>query len=145
MKKRILLVMAILSTSLLATSGNITLSGTPSGEGTSDTTTISLAGKAVKAVSVESDVTEVNFGTVMLGKTATTSVGLTVGGEKDFKVQLTTNENEITNIVVTGLEEMVTLTSSTEGIAVPMTLAYKPTTAGETLNATLTVTATYAD
>lgn len=143
MKKRILLAMAILSTSLLAASGEIALSGTISGEGTTASKNIALTGKAVKAVSLESDIETVDFGTVMLGKTATTSVGLTVGGEKDFKVQLSTEP--VSNIVVTGLTDKITLTSSTETVAVPMTLAYTPTTAGETLSTTLTVTASYID
>lgn len=133
MKKRILLAMAILSTSLLAAPG------------TTATKNISLTGRAVKAVSVGSDTDSVDFGTVMLGKTATSSVGLTVGGEKDFKVQLSTNADNITNITVTGLEDKVSLTSSTTTVEVPMTLAYTPTAAEEELNATLTVTATYAD
>lgn len=143
MKKRILLTMAILSTSLLAASGDITVSGAPSGVGTTATKEISLTGKAVKAVSVESDTNSVDFGTVMLGKTATTSVGLSVGGEKDFKVKLSTNE--IANVVVTGLENAVTLVSSDATQEVPMTLAYTPTAAGEGLTATLTVTASYTD
>lgn len=147
MKKRILLAMAILSTSLLAASGDVVLSGTPdiNATGTTATKDIQLTGKAVKAVSVESDIPAVDFGTVMLGKTATTSVGLTVGGEKDFKVQLSTNADDITNIAVTGLDEKVTLTSSETLETVSMTLAYTPKTAGEVLNETLTVTATYAD
>lgn len=143
MKKRILLAMAILSTSLLAAPGDIIVSGAVSGVGTTATKDIQLTGKAVKAVSVESDTNSVNFGTVMLGKTATTSVGLKVGGEQDFKVQLSTND--ITNIAVKGLEGEVSLTSSTETMPVEMTLAYTPTVAGEILNETLTVTATYAD
>ncbi|MEG0237343.1 hypothetical protein [Cetobacterium sp.] len=145
MKKRILLAMAILSTSLLAASGNITVSGKPNTSitGTTATTDISLTGRAVKAVTVGSDIPSVDFGTVMLGKTATTSVGLIVGGEKDFKVQLSTNE--IANVVVTGLENAVTLVSSDTTQEVPMTLAYTPTATGEELTTTLTVTASYTD
>lgn len=141
--KKIIFMGLVISLSALGASGDITMSGSISGEGTTATKDIALSGRAVKPVTVDSDIAAVDFGTVMLGKTATTSVELAVGGEQNFKVQLSTAP--INNITVTGLEEKVTLTSSSETVAVPMTLAYTPTAAGETLNATLVVTASYTD
>ncbi|MGL4901714.1 MAG: hypothetical protein ACRC3I_01355, partial [Cetobacterium sp.] len=104
---------------------------------------IGLTGKAVKAVSLSSDIDSVDFGTVMIGKTASTSLDLILGGEKDFKVQL--SAADIPNVVITGLENSVTIADSAATQNVPMTLAYTPTEAGEELNATLTVTAAYTD
>ncbi|MGL5426683.1 MAG: hypothetical protein ACRDAS_02105, partial [Cetobacterium sp.] len=70
-----------------------------------------------------------------------TSVDLIVEGEDKFLVALTTNPIE--NVVVTGIENKVTL--GTTASTVPMTLAYTPTDVSQTLAATLTVTATYTD
>ncbi|MGL5230184.1 MAG: hypothetical protein ACRC8F_05125 [Cetobacterium sp.] len=143
MKKMILLAMAILSASVLAASGDISISGSATGVGTTATKDIGLTGKAVKAVSLSSDIDSVDFGTVMIGKTASTSLDLILGGEKDFKVQL--SADDIPNVVITGLENSVTIADSAATQNVPMTLAYTPTEAGEELNATLTVTAAYTD
>ncbi|MGL5780518.1 hypothetical protein [Cetobacterium sp.] len=143
MKKMILLAMAILSASVLAASGDISISGSATGVGTTATKDIGLTGKAVKAVSLSSDIDSVDFGTVMIGKTASTSLDLILGGEKDFKVQL--SAADIPNVVITGLENSVTIADSAATQNVPMTLAYTPTEAGEELNATLTVTAAYTD
>ncbi|MGL4902368.1 MAG: hypothetical protein ACRC3I_04800, partial [Cetobacterium sp.] len=81
MKKMILLAMAILSASVLAASGDISISGSATGVGTTATKDIGLTGKAVKAVSLSSDIDSVDFGTVMIGKTASTSLDLILGGE----------------------------------------------------------------
>ncbi|MGL5592565.1 MAG: hypothetical protein ACRDDH_01300 [Cetobacterium sp.] len=143
MKKTILVVMAILSATVLAASGDISISGSATGVGTIATKDIGLTGKAVKAVSLSSDIDSVDFGTVMIGKTASTSLDLILGGEKDFKVQL--SADDIPNVVITGLENSVTIADSAATQNVPMTLAYTPTEAGEELNATLTVTAAYTD
>ncbi|MGL4538715.1 MAG: hypothetical protein ACRCUD_06495 [Cetobacterium sp.] len=143
MKKTILVVMAILSASVLAASGDISISGSATGIGTTATKSIDLTGKAVKPVSLSSDIDSVDFGTVMIGKTASTSLDLILGGEKDFKVQL--SAGDIPNVVITGLENSVTIADSAATQNVPMTLAYTPTEAGVELNAMLTVTAAYTD
>lgn len=147
MKKRILLAMAILSTSLLAASGTIT--GTSdkaaiSGDGMTKSINLTLSGKAVKPVTLSSnEVTTVEFGTVLLGRTSTAIVPLTVGGESGFNVSLAAEiTGNASNVTVTGLNK---ITLEEANSTVDMTLAYKPTVAGEILNETLTVTATYAD
>ncbi|MGL5367218.1 MAG: hypothetical protein ACRDAG_02815 [Cetobacterium somerae] len=147
MKKRILLAMVILSTSLLAASGTIT--GTSdkaaiSGEGMTESINLTLTGKAVKPVTLSSnEVTTVEFGTVLLGRTSTAIVPLTVGGESGFNVSLAAEiTGNASNVTITGLSK---ITLEDVDSTVNMTLAYKPTTAGEILNETLTVTATYAD
>lgn len=147
MKKRILLAMAILSTSLLAAGGTITGTSdtaTVSGEGMTKSINLTLNGKAVKSVTLSSnEVTTVDFGTVMLGRTSTATVPLTVGGEQGFNILLTAQTSGNTpNLDISGLKK---ITLGETDSTVDMILAYKPTTAGEVLNETLTVTATYAD
>lgn len=143
MKKRILLALAILSTVAFGETVTGTIEGTISGNGMSASKDITLTGRAVKAVELNTEVSTVDFGTVLLGRTSTADVVLVLNGEKDFNVEFVATDLTAKKVKISGLDK-VKLTGENQDIT--MNLVYTPTATTDNLeNTTLTVTATYAD
>lgn len=145
MKKFLLLTSVLMvSTALLGVeSPTETVNGVITGDaGMTSTTSIKLIGQAINVVKLTSDTKNVDFGTVLVGRTSTATVNLKVQGEKGYTVALATDMSE-GNITVSGLEN-VQLEEDANDQIVPMTLTYIPT-AKETINKKLTITATYTD
>lgn len=143
MKKRILLALAILSTVAFGETVTGTIEGTISGNGMSASKDIILTGRAVKAVELNTEVSTVDFGTVLLGRTSTADVVLVLNGEKDFNVEFVATDLTAKKVEISGLDK-VKLTGENQDIT--MNLVYTPTATTDNLeNTTLTVTATYAD
>ncbi|MGL5277799.1 MAG: hypothetical protein ACRC8M_01795 [Cetobacterium sp.] len=148
MKKLICLGMILASTSLLATPVSGTIGGNVNTENTDmkSVKEITLQGKAVKAVKIETETTEVQFGTVVIGKYSTANVPFKVTGEPNSDVKLTAIIEDINgagaNVTISGVpSDAIKLTEV--GKDVDMVLVYTPKNTGEELNTTLTLTATY--
>ncbi|MGL5230536.1 MAG: hypothetical protein ACRC8F_06900 [Cetobacterium sp.] len=137
MKKRILLALAILSTVAFG-AGIDDMSAT--------TQDITLKGRSVKPVEITADTTEINFGTILVGQISEQKFNVSLIGEPTFSVNLSTTktgDSDNTVDVKTDLTGAVALLDGTGSKEIVLT--YTPLAASHELEATLTVTATYAD
>ncbi|MGL6066898.1 MAG: hypothetical protein ACRC0R_07440 [Cetobacterium sp.] len=133
MKKRIfILAMAILSTSAFGT------------EYTQDPVvhTITLKGQAFTPITITGD-KEVDFGSVVINKTNEKTVILTINGEIGGNVSFA---QQISGTTVVTAPPMIPVTLDDGTATSALVLTYAPTeTAHDLSNASVTVTATYAD
>lgn len=110
---------------------------------------ITLTGVSVKALTLVSDTSNVDFGKVMIGGSKTSAdIKLTLEGEAGMLVSLSSDIASITDVAFAttpkdiGAAEKVTLTAGKAEKIIALT--YSPTTDAD-LTATLKITATYDD